>query len=49
MLFHLRFLTLGGFSPILRAPFGKYMSKQEVEIGKVELKGDYSVNFLDTW
>ena len=37
------------FSPIFRAPFGKYMPNQEVEIGKAELKGDYPVNFLDTW
>ena len=42
--------TILRFSPIFRAPFGKYMMpSQEVKIGKIELKGDYPVNFLDTW
>ena len=30
--------TILRFSAILRAPFGKYMPNQEVEIGKMELK-----------
>ena len=41
--------TIFRIAPIFRAPFGKYMPNQEVEIGKVQLKGDYPVNFLDTW
>ena len=28
---------------------GKYMPNQEVEIGRMELKGDYPVKFLTTW